>query len=84
MLVTKNNFEKICPMWSQGRLDMRSHQYCIVGGAYGFNDNYCNPESAEYCLDCKIFSLRFNTDSRNISSLKDKFIHHWNTVHVYR
>lgn len=72
------------PIWSQEMLDITSHKYCVVGEAHRFNDDYTNPKSTKYCLDCKIFSLRFNTGSTEIEKLKDKFFDHWKTTHYYR
>jgi hypothetical protein len=84
ILVTKSNFKEVGPTYLYDVLDMSSHKYCVVGNAHGFNDDYCNPGSPDYCLDCKIFSLRFNTDPKEMHALKVKFMDHWNSFHLYR
>ena len=88
-------FENICPQWSvavpeyltkmwfvnHSYLDISNSKYCIVGEAHGFNTDYTDSTSTQYCKTCSKFSDAF-CYIEGLQENKEAFVQHWNTKHI--
>lgn len=66
-------------------LDITDCKRCVVGEAYGFEDNYSTPDSNNYCGECNDFAIDFGsileTEPEVRIRMLQLFADHWNKYH---
>jgi len=67
-------------------LDISDCKFCVVGEAYGFNDDYCHNSNKEFCYDCYACAVNFGYNlllpQCEREGFVNTFVDHWNACHV--
>jgi len=67
-------------------LDLSEFKYCVVGEAHGFNRDYTNRGTKDYCDSCYHQAIGFanilTEGPKKRESIVDNFINHWNLCHA--
>lgn len=68
------------------KLDISDCKYCVVGEAYGFNDDYSHNGSDKFCYPCYSSAINFGyallLPQVEREGLVNTFVDHWNSTHV--
>ena len=68
------------------KLDITDCKYCVVGEAYGFNDDYSNFGKDNFCYDCYSCAVNFGYNlllsQAEREGFVNNFVEHWNQSHV--
>ena len=68
------------------RLDISDCRFCVVGEAYGFNDDYSNFGKDSFCYDCYASAVNFGYNlllsQAEREGFVNNFVEHWNQSHV--
>jgi len=68
------------------QLDISEAKLCIVGEAHGFNRDYFESDSKDFCRDCFAHSVEFGAILLDPPSKREPqvqaFVNHWNTCHI--
>jgi len=67
-------------------LDISDCKFCVVGEAYGFNNDYCHNGSDDFCYPCYSCAINFGyallLPQAEREGLVNTFVEHWNSTHL--
>ncbi len=96
------SFSETCPRWvkqihqskteemkfydNTSILDLADFKYCIVGEAHGFNRDYTNRGTKDYCDNCYhqaiVLASILTEGPKKREHMVDIFVNHWNSRHA--
>ena len=67
-------------------LDISEAKWCIVGEAHGFNRDYFEYDSKDFCRECFAHSVEFGRILLDSPAKRQEpiqsFVNHWNNRHI--